>query len=122
MIGESLRSLLHSSAPLAPAWLLSSDRGSVGRGFALLMFLLLGTIVVLAVVVLFLQSRRRAHLRNLAEDTKRRRSEDPWKVSADRTEAPSADELYRASGFDKDDTRIEDSPQDPDRNPDEPRA
>lgn len=105
------------------ASLLAADRASISRGFFLLMLIVLGTVAVITVTVLVLQSRRRAHLRNLAADTKRRRSEDPWKVSAERTEAPSADELYRASGFDKDDTRIEDSPRDPDwpDSPDGPR-
>lgn len=101
----------------AAAWM-AADRSSISRGFFLLMLIMLGTIAVITVTVLYLQARRRAHLRGLAADTKRRRSEDPWKVSAERTEAPSADELYRASGFDKDDTRIEDSP----RDPDEPRG
>lgn len=102
---------------------LAADRSSISRGFFLLMLTVLGTIAILTVAVLVLQSRRRAHLRNLAADTKRRRSEDPWKVSAERTEAPSADDLYRSSGFDKDDTRIEDSPRDPDLpdSPDGPR-
>jgi hypothetical protein len=104
------------------ASLFATDRSSISRGFFLLMLILLGTVAVITITALVLQSRRRAHLRSLAADTKRRRSEDPWKVSAERTEAPSADELYRASGFDKDDTRIEDSPRDPDRNPDEPPA
>lgn len=101
------------------AGMLAADRASLSRGVLLLMLILLGTIAVITVTVLVLQSRRRAHLRHLAEDTKRRRSADPWKVSAERTEAPSADELYRSSGFDKDDTRIEDSPHDP-HNPDSP--
>lgn len=103
---------------LGTASVLAADRSSISRGFFLLMLIVLGTLAVITVTVLMLQSRRRAHLRNLAADTKRRRSEDPWKVSADRTEAPSADELYRASGFDKDDTRIEDSPRDTDPPPD----
>lgn len=103
---------------LGAATLFASDRSSISRGFFLLMIIALGTVAVITIAVLVLQSRRRAHLRNLAADTKRRRSEDPWKVSAERTEAPSADDLYRSSGFDKDDTRIEDSP----RDPDEPRA
>lgn len=103
---------------IGTASLFAADRASVSRGFFLLMMILLGTVAVMTATLLYLQARRRAHLRNLAADTKRRRSEDPWKVSAERTEAPSADELYRSSGFDKDDTRIEDSP----RDPDEPRA
>jgi uncharacterized protein YqjF (DUF2071 family) len=106
------------------ASLFAADRSSISRGFFLLMLIAVGTVAIVTLAVLVLQSRRRAHLRNLAADTKRRRSEDPWKVSAERTEAPSADELYRASGFDKDDTRIEDSPRDPDapNDPDQPRT
>lgn len=82
----------------------------IGRGLLLIMLLLLGLTVAVAVLLLVSLSRRRARIRILKEETKRRLAEDPWKMSAERTEVPSADELYRASGFDKDDTRIEDSP------------
>lgn len=91
----------------------------LGRGVMLVALLALGLTVVLVALVLGSIARRRARIRALARETQQRLAEDPWKVSADRTEVPSADELYRASGFDKDDTRIEDSPDFGDRGPEE---
>lgn len=82
----------------------------VGRGLLLITLLTLGLTLGVVVLTLVSLARRRARIRSLKEETKRRLAEDPWKASAERTEVPSADELYRASGFDKDDTRIEDSP------------
>ncbi len=87
-----------------------ATRQSLGRGLTLVALLALGTVVLVAALVLAMQLRRRARLRSMARDTKQRRLADPWKESAARAETPSADDLYRASGFDKDDTRIEDSP------------
>lgn len=83
---------------------------SLGRGLFLVALLCLGLIVVMAALVLGMLARRRARLRSLADETKQRRAEDPWKVSGERADVPSAEELYRTSGFDQDDTRIEDSP------------
>jgi hypothetical protein len=84
--------------------------GSIGRGFLLIALLCLGLVVVITALVLGMLARRRARLRNLARETKQKRAADPWKVSGERAEVPSAEDLYRASGFDQDDTRIEDSP------------
>ncbi|MBL8876267.1 MAG: hypothetical protein JNM86_10775 [Phycisphaerae bacterium] len=97
----------------------ASQAKSIGRGVFLIALLCLGLIVLMAALVLGIQSRRRARLRNLAKETQQRRAEDPWRVSAERTDIPSAEELYRASGFDQDDTRIEDSPKFGDEGPDE---
>ncbi|MBL8886806.1 MAG: hypothetical protein JNK16_09110 [Phycisphaerales bacterium] len=91
---------------------------SLGRGFFLVALLCLGLIVVMAALVLGMLARRRARLRSLAEQTKQRRAEDPWKVSGERADVPSAEDLYRTSGFDQDDTRIEDSPDFGDDGPD----
>ena len=95
-----------------------SQVNSIGRGLFLIVLLCLGLIVVMAALVLGMQARRRSRLRNLAQETKKKRAEDPWKVAADRTDVPTAEELYRSSGFDQDDTRIEDSPDFGDDGPD----
>lgn len=65
---------------------------------------------MMSALVLGMLSRRRARQRALTAKGGGKRSEDPWKVSGERAGVPSAEELYRASGFDQDDTRIEDSP------------
>ncbi|MBX3379778.1 MAG: hypothetical protein KF805_06765 [Phycisphaeraceae bacterium] len=88
----------------------SPAAGLIGRGFMLVALLCLGLIVVMASLVLALLSRRRARQRVKSQETRLSRGEDPWRVSAERADVPTAEELYRASGFDKDDTRIEDSP------------
>lgn len=87
----------------------------------LLVVLLLTLAAVLAGLVLVVQKRRRATFAAMKADTARRLAADPWRLSAERVETPSADDLYRSSGFDKDDTRIEDSPRPDDRGPGEPR-
>ncbi len=92
--------------------------GSIGRGFLLIALLCLGLVVVMTALVLGMLARRRTRLRNLARETKLKRAEDPWKVSGERAEVPSAEDLYRANGFDQDDTRIEDSPDFGDDGPD----
>lgn len=85
--------------------------GEIGRGFLLLAFLILGLVVVMSALVLGMLARRRERLRMLSKSAaKARGEEDPWKASAQRADVPTAEELYRASGFDQDDTRIEDSP------------
>lgn len=97
----------------------ASQANSIGRGVFLIALLCLGLVVVLTGLVLAMLARRRARHRNLAKETQQRRADDPWRVSAERTDIPSAEELYRASGFDQDDTRIEDSPKFGDEGPDD---
>lgn len=82
----------------------------IGRGFLLVALLCLGLIIVMSALILGMLSRRRARLRATSRTTGPSASPDPWRASAERTDVPSAEDLYRASGFDKDDTRIEDSP------------
>lgn len=82
----------------------------IGRGFLLVTLLCLGLIVVMSALVLGMLSRRRARQRAASRTATPSASPDPWRASAERTDVPSAEDLYRASGFDKDDTRIEDSP------------
>ncbi|MBX3390092.1 MAG: hypothetical protein KF691_11655 [Phycisphaeraceae bacterium] len=84
--------------------------GQIGRGFLLLALLSLGLVVVMSALVLGMLARRRARLRVLSQSGTHSRAQDPWKASAERADVPTAEELYRASGFDQDDTRIEDSP------------
>ncbi|MGH7243517.1 MAG: hypothetical protein ACREJD_08895 [Phycisphaerales bacterium] len=104
---------------LANAAEVTPHAGMIGRGFLMIALLCLGLIVVMAGLVLAMLSRRRVRLRSLAQETNKKLAEDPWRVSGERADVPSAEELYRTSGFDKDDTRIEDSPDFGEDGPDE---
>lgn len=84
--------------------------GQIGRGFVLLALLILCLVVVMSALVLGMLARRRSRLRTLSKPGTRSHADDPWKASAQRADVPTAEELYRASGFDQDETRIEDSP------------
>ncbi|MBS0191206.1 MAG: hypothetical protein U0573_15360 [Phycisphaerales bacterium] len=88
----------------------ATTRASLGRGVILILLLSLGLVALIATLLLIVMARRRARISALARETRARLAEDPWKASAERTEVPSPDELYRASGFDNDDTRIENTP------------
>lgn len=100
----------------------ASNANQLGRAFVLITLLSLGLVVLVTVLVAAMLVRRRARLRALAAETRRRRAEDPWRASAERTDVPTAEELYRASGFDQDDTRIDDSPDFGDDHPGDSRG